>query len=177
MESTYLKLWEDAIESNNLNVINDFLSNGLDPTIDSDYAIKKACENGFVKIVKILLADNRINTNTHPSLLVSAAYNDDSQMMELLLEDPRIKITCNDIMHCAANLRPKCLRVLSCVPSASMSFKKSWHFCSDWIYHSYSRESTHRSEYLEVVKILEEKRPNDPYADYECECCPNLEEI
>lgn len=37
------------------------LARGIDPCLDDNYAIKKACKKGCIKVAKLLLVDGRAN--------------------------------------------------------------------------------------------------------------------
>ena len=68
------------------------LSSSIDPTIYTNYAIRCAAQNGYVKIVEILLQDPRVEPFTLMSIYVIVK---DSQVIELVLQDPRVDPSAN----------------------------------------------------------------------------------
>ena len=52
--------FDKAIENNVLWLVKQCLNDGVGPTVDDNTAIIRACQYGFVDIVKLLLYDSRI---------------------------------------------------------------------------------------------------------------------
>ena len=65
-----------------------------DPAYDQQYAIRWASGNGHTEIVRVLLADERVNPPSHA--LSMACENNHLEVVKLLITDPRIDPSVNN---------------------------------------------------------------------------------
>jgi len=78
-------------------IINGLIKNGLDPTLNHDAAIRFAARKGRVNIVKVLLADPRVDPSALNNYAFSqAAAGNHLEVMQLLLSDSRFRM--NDLL-------------------------------------------------------------------------------
>jgi len=78
----------NAVKSNNIELVKTFLVQGIDPSVNDNIAIASSAYNGFTEIVELLLRDPRVDPNKHNSLGL-AAQNGHTETVRLLLNDQR----------------------------------------------------------------------------------------
>jgi hypothetical protein len=91
LEKTPLKIkFKQAIHNNVLWLVEDCLKEGLDPSIENNYAIKYAAQYGYFDIVKTLLDDERVNPRASDNMPIKLAFrNKHFNIVGLLLKDKR----------------------------------------------------------------------------------------
>ena len=63
----------------------------LDPSDFWNLAIREACENGHLDVVKLLLQDSRVDPSANDNEAVQSAFeNGHAEIFKLLLRDPRV---------------------------------------------------------------------------------------
>ncbi len=95
------KLVTQAIKDENHDLVKYYLDHThYDPRTDSNDAIKLASEKGFLKIVKLLLLDERVSPETFYNCAVKlAAKNGHLEVVNVLLKDSRINYDSNELKH------------------------------------------------------------------------------
>jgi ankyrin repeat protein len=81
--------FKSYIDSNDVKNVESML-NSIDPTLNNNYAIRTASENGYAEIVRLLLKDGRAdpaNNNNDP--IKRASSRGRTEVVRLLLEDGR----------------------------------------------------------------------------------------
>lgn len=93
----YIKRWENnafniACEAGDIEVVEDLLQTGADPTTKNNYALINASTRGHVDIVNRLLQDSRVNfyIDTKNRALISAIINKRLNVVNRLLQDPQV---------------------------------------------------------------------------------------
>ena len=80
-----------AIQINNIDIVKELLQQGVDPSIDDNYAIHIAIKNGYTEMVQLLLKDPRIDPNVHHNYIIRIAVAGGYiEIVKLLLKDQRI---------------------------------------------------------------------------------------
>lgn len=90
------------LEAINLNLVSFFLQDGMaDPSNNKNYEISNACRRGNLKLIKLLLADPRVNPTDVVCLAVDMCIDSNqSKALLLLLKDKRFLETSNmDILQ------------------------------------------------------------------------------
>jgi len=87
----------DAIEGNHLNVVIELLAHGTDPTVDDNYPLQIAAEQGHTEIVRLLLNTPGVNPIVDNNIVLeSSASEGHAEVVELLLKDGRIDPSISD---------------------------------------------------------------------------------
>jgi hypothetical protein len=81
------KLFQIAIRKNELKIFK-YLLHKIDPSYKDNWAIRWASEHGRVEIVRILLADKRVNPAADNNLAIKAAEH--VEIVRMLLADKRV---------------------------------------------------------------------------------------
>jgi len=67
------------------------LNKGIDPTIDNNYSIRMASENGHTDVVKLLLQDERVDPSDDSNYAIRmSSENGHTGVVKLLLQDERV---------------------------------------------------------------------------------------
>lgn len=85
----YQAVWT-AIEHDDAESMAHYLADGADPTAGDSYMLRRACADGAVRIVRLLLADGRADpTAARNNAMENASCGNCVSVMRLLLADPR----------------------------------------------------------------------------------------
>ena len=88
-----------ALSRGNLYLVKYALSKRADPAYMDNWLIKWAAENGYIELVKQLLADFRVDpSDSNNAAILWAAYHEHVEIVNLLLTDSRVlkKLTAKD---------------------------------------------------------------------------------
>lgn len=93
--------FEHALDQNKLYLVEEFLKVGVDPTFKYDYAIRKACKNGHVEAVTLLLSNSKVDPTAVGNESILSVCNPEecpynrNQILKLLLSHTKIKADFN----------------------------------------------------------------------------------
>ena len=89
--------YEILIQYGFIDEFKQLLNNGLDPSVDNNYAISMASEHGQLEIVKLLLSDPRVDPSDKDNYDIKmASYNGHLEIVKLLLQDKRVDPSAKD---------------------------------------------------------------------------------
>ena len=84
----------DAIKFNKLDIIDNLINRGVDPSIENNWGIRLASSKGHLNIVNRLLLDSRVNpTSQNNEAIKMALQNNYMNIVNRLLQDPRVAST------------------------------------------------------------------------------------
>jgi ankyrin repeat protein len=87
----------EACQVGHLERVKELLMNGVDPSINNNWAISTACACGHANIVEMLLRDERVNpADQNNRAIRSASYYGNTIIVKLLLQDGRVDPTVDD---------------------------------------------------------------------------------
>jgi ankyrin repeat protein len=83
----------EACTSGNLEIVNECLANGVDPSINRNQGLQTACTNGYITIVDVLLQQKNVDPSTfHKNSTMSAVcYNGHISIVDRLLHDEKYR--------------------------------------------------------------------------------------
>ncbi len=88
-------IFKTIIIGNKHKLLKNYL-NKVDPSLDNNWAIRKASKKDYYEIVKLLLEDTRVDPSSGENWAIrSAVYNKSIKIVKLLLEDPRVNFGSN----------------------------------------------------------------------------------
>ena len=88
---------KQAAKKGNLNLVNILIEANFDPSIDNNYAIGVASQNGYLDVVNRLLEDNRVDPSAiHNYAIRMASENGHLDVVNKLLEDDRVDPSADD---------------------------------------------------------------------------------
>jgi ankyrin repeat protein len=84
-------MFHNACKTGNVEMVQKYLKDGIDPSIPDNYAIQYACEIGHISIIDQLLQDSRVDPSADFNIVFQTAcrYNH-IDIVYLLLQDSRI---------------------------------------------------------------------------------------
>ena len=81
----------DAIKFNKLDIVDNLILRGVDPSIENNVAIKWASEKGHFDIVDRLLRDERVDPSDQNNFaIITASHKGHLNVINRLLENPRV---------------------------------------------------------------------------------------
>lgn len=84
----------EACQVGHLERVKELLKNGVDPSINNNWAITTACAYGHANIVEMLLQDERVNpADQNNTAIRSASYFGNANIVKLLLLNGRVDPT------------------------------------------------------------------------------------
>ena len=80
-----------AIQDGNHRVVSELIKRGFDPSYDDNWAIRAASEKGNIRMVNLLLEDDRVDPSANDNYAIRfASSGGHLQVVERLLQDERV---------------------------------------------------------------------------------------
>ena len=83
------KLFLTVVKANDINMVKELLKQNIDPSYNSNEAMYTALKNGFVEIIKLLLQDKRLKISKN-EVFQQAAQRGYVEVVKLLLQDKKV---------------------------------------------------------------------------------------
>lgn len=89
MSHNQIENFFEAVRNNDVETVK-FILKYIDPSVSNNKALLTAIIKKYPQMVKILLEDSRVNPSSNAQILVSAVNGNNTDILNMLLNDPRV---------------------------------------------------------------------------------------